>query len=98
MDYPVKGTRTYLSIIPTVTEPFCGHCARMRLTAEGRLRPCLHDEMEVDLANALRGGASDTALRAIFRQAAAIKPAGRGGFGPAYKPAQTARPMICIGG
>ena len=98
VDYPVQGTQTCISIIPAVTEPFCEHCTRMRLTAEGCLRPCLHDEVEVDLARALRGGASDAVMRGIFRQAAAAKPAGRGGFDPDYQPAQTARPMICIGG
>jgi len=98
LDYPVQGTQTCLSVIPCVTEPFCEHCTRMRITAEGRLRPCLHDEVEVDLASALRGGASDTVLRGVFQHAAAAKTAGGHGFDPAYQPAETARPMICIGG
>jgi cyclic pyranopterin phosphate synthase len=98
VDYPVQGTKTCLSVIPCVTEPFCAHCTRMRLTAEGRLRPCLHDEMEVDLVRALRSGASDEMLRQVFQQAAAAKPAGRHGFGPTYRPADATRPMMGIGG
>jgi len=99
MDYPVLGTQVCIGVIACVTEPFCGHCTRMRLTAEGRLRPCLHAEIGVELVSALRSGASDVVLRRAFQQAAAIKPAGRGGFEPGQPPRGAATtPMIAIGG
>ncbi len=49
-------------VIASVTEPFCGSCDRMRLTADGQLRNCLFSLDHVDLRVLLRGGASDSEI------------------------------------
>ena len=51
-----------IGVIPTVTEPFCGACNRIRLTADGKLRHCLFAVRETDLKTPLRSGASDEEL------------------------------------
>ena len=48
-----------IGVIPTVTEPFCATCNRIRLTADGKLRNCLFSMEEVDLKTPMRAGASD---------------------------------------
>jgi GTP 3',8-cyclase len=58
-----------LGFISPVTEPFCGDCNRIRLTAEGGLRTCLFSMNETDLRGPLRAGASDDELEAIVRAA-----------------------------
>jgi cyclic pyranopterin phosphate synthase len=100
VDYPVAGANVPVGVIACVTEPFCRHCSRMRLTAEGALRPCLHSHVELDVAERLRAGASDNELRALFRAAAAAKPSGRQEFHAStlVQGGVAARPMIRIGG
>jgi cyclic pyranopterin phosphate synthase len=51
-----------IGVIPTVTEPFCATCNRIRLTADGKLRNCLFSMDEVELKQPLRAGASDEEL------------------------------------
>jgi len=58
-----------IGFISPVTEPFCGDCNRIRLTAEGELRTCLFSMTETDLREPLRTGASDADLEAIIRDA-----------------------------
>jgi cyclic pyranopterin phosphate synthase len=55
-----------IGIIPTVTEPFCTSCNRIRLTADGKLRHCLFAVEETDLKTPMRAGASDEALAWLF--------------------------------
>ena len=54
--------RGEVGIIAPVSEPFCGHCNRIRLTADGKIRTCLFSVNEHDLRSRLRNGASDQAL------------------------------------
>jgi GTP 3',8-cyclase len=61
--------RGELGFISPVTEPFCGDCNRIRMTAEGFLRTCLFSMRETDLRTPLREGASDDELEAIIRDA-----------------------------
>jgi GTP 3',8-cyclase len=61
----VDGEGT-LGIIPTVTEPFCATCNRIRLTADGKLRHCLFAVEETDLKTPMRAGASDEELAWLF--------------------------------
>jgi len=63
-----------IGVIPAVSEHFCGECNRMRITADGRIRPCLFSTEEIDLRSALRRRASDAELEAIMRNAACAKP------------------------
>jgi GTP 3',8-cyclase len=58
-----------IGFINPVSEPFCGDCDRIRLTADGRLRTCLFSLNETDLRGPLRAGASDDDLEAIVRAA-----------------------------
>jgi cyclic pyranopterin phosphate synthase len=48
-----------IGLIAPVTQPFCGHCSRIRLTADGKLRTCLFSKEDHDLKGLLRGGAGD---------------------------------------
>lgn len=66
-----KGT---LGFISPISEYFCSNCNRLRLTADGRLRPCLLAEHEIDLRAPLRKGASQKELEALIREAIAAKP------------------------
>jgi cyclic pyranopterin phosphate synthase len=58
-----------IGFINPVSEPFCGDCNRIRLTADGRLRTCLFSLHETDLRASLRDGASDDALEGVIRDA-----------------------------
>ena len=60
--YRVKGWQGTFAVISTVTEPFCGNCDRLRLTAEGKLRNCLFAREETDLLSALRSGEDVSSL------------------------------------
>ena len=85
-----------IGFISPVTEPFCGDCNRIRLTAEGMLRTCLFSMHETDLRAPLRSGASDAELEQIVRDAVWRKElkhhVGEPGF------IQPARSMSRIGG
>jgi GTP 3',8-cyclase len=52
------GAAGEIGIIAPVTEPFCGACSRVRLTADGNIRTCLFSTVEHNLRDMLRGGAS----------------------------------------
>ena len=58
-----------IGFISPVSEPFCGDCNRIRITAEGKLRTCLFSMTETDLRGPLRAGASDDELERIIRAA-----------------------------
>ncbi len=60
--------------IAPISSGYCDRCNRIRLTADGRLRPCLLSEVEIDLRAALRGAATDEEIAALFRQALQSKP------------------------
>jgi GTP 3',8-cyclase len=65
-----------VGVIPSVTEPFCESCDRVRVTAEGRLRTCLFALDEVDLRQILRTGGSDGDLAGAIAVAVKGKWAG----------------------
>jgi cyclic pyranopterin phosphate synthase len=58
-----------IGFINPVSEPFCGDCDRIRITAEGKLRTCLFSLHEYDLRSALRDGSTDAELRQMIRDA-----------------------------
>jgi cyclic pyranopterin phosphate synthase len=58
-----------IGFINPVSEPFCGDCNRIRLTADGRLRTCLFSINETDLRGPIRAGADDHELELIIRRA-----------------------------
>jgi GTP 3',8-cyclase len=85
-----------VGIIASVTQPFCGACDRLRLTADGQLRNCLFAMDESDLRTALRDGASDDELMAQMVACVSVKKAGHGIDDPTF--VQPPRPMSAIGG
>ena len=85
-----------LGFISPVSEPFCGDCNRIRLTADGRLRTCLFSVEETDLRGPLRAGASDAELEAIVRDAVWRKELKHRVNEPGFVPPQ--RSMSQIGG
>jgi cyclic pyranopterin phosphate synthase len=62
-----------VGFINPVSEPFCGSCNRIRLTADGQLRTCLFSIEEWDLRQPLRAGASDAELADVFATAVSHK-------------------------
>jgi cyclic pyranopterin phosphate synthase len=67
--YRFADGRGAIGFINPVSEPFCGDCNRIRLTADGRLRTCLFSLNETDLRTPLRAGADDAELEQIVRDA-----------------------------
>lgn len=55
-----------VGVITSVTQPFCGTCTRLRLSAEGKIYTCLFAADGVDLREAMRAGASDEALTSLL--------------------------------
>ena len=87
-----------IGFINPVTEPFCGDCDRIRLTADGMIRNCLFARRETDLRSILRGGGTDEEIADALRADVAGKE--RGGcldLGDYYRD-RLARKMWQIGG
>ena len=88
--------RGEIGIIAPVSEPFCGHCNRIRLTADGKIRTCLFSVAEHDLRSQLRGGLSDEALAEWLKRVVLEKEARHHIGEPDFVPPP--RSMSCIGG
>jgi cyclic pyranopterin phosphate synthase len=85
-----------IGFINPVSEPFCGDCDRIRLTADGRLRTCLFSLNETDLRTPLRAGATDDDLEQVIRDAIWRKELKHRVNEPGF--VQPARTMSAIGG
>ncbi|HEY1733009.1 MAG TPA: GTP 3',8-cyclase MoaA [Acidimicrobiales bacterium] len=85
-----------IGVVSSVTEPFCGTCDRLRLTADGAVRNCLFSDDEVSIRDLLRSGATDEHLAAALRRATWRKLAGHGINDPGFL--QPVRSMSTIGG
>jgi cyclic pyranopterin phosphate synthase len=85
-----------IGFINPVSEPFCGDCDRVRLTADGKLRTCLFSLNETDLRTPLRAGATDAELERIVRGAVWRKELKHHVNEPGF--IQPARTMSAIGG
>ena len=72
--YRLNGFRGTVGFISPMSEPFCSTCDKLRMTADGRLRSCLHSSRAVDLRKAIMNGASDEGLATIIREAVMLKP------------------------
>jgi cyclic pyranopterin phosphate synthase len=93
--YLLKQTGTLVGFIGALTNlHFCEKCNKMRLTADGKIRPCLGDHGEIDLRSTLRATDSDDAVRKLFQEALSLKPLEHH-FREQYRPL---RPMTAIGG
>ncbi len=96
-DFAIDGYNTSVSFITSMTESFCSTCNRLRLTADGSIKPCLFDPKEISLRDLLRSGASTDAIEKTIFDALKLKP-------EAHDPAEELaadhknRSMIQIGG
>jgi cyclic pyranopterin phosphate synthase len=90
------GTPGEIGLIAPVTQPFCGHCSRIRLTADGKLRTCLFSKDDHDLRALLREGASDEDLVIYIRSVVHEKEQGHRINEPDFIP--PSRTMVFIGG
>jgi cyclic pyranopterin phosphate synthase len=75
-NFVAPGARGVIGFISPVTEPYCGTCNRMRLTAEGRFHLCLLNDDELDVRTAIRNGGGVAAVAEILERAVRHKPTG----------------------
>ena len=74
-NYQLPGASGVIGFISPITKHFCSSCRRLRLTADGKIRPCLLSDTEIDVKSPLRGGCSDDELERLLRLALQVKPA-----------------------
>ncbi len=91
--FRVPGWQGAIGFINPVSEPFCGACSRMRLTSDGRLRPCLMTDREIDIREALNHESPVEAITEMFLVAAHRKV--KSGI---VTPVDRPRTMVAIGG
>ncbi len=72
--FRLPNARGTIGFITPVSEHFCFNCNRLRLTADGKLCPCLLSDYEVDLKEPLRGGVAAEGLKKLIEEAVANKP------------------------
>jgi len=97
--YEWDGAPGSVSFVSSMTEPFCGGCNRIRLTADGSLKVCLFGGSEVSLRDAMRAGASDDEILDLARTALSKKHAKHAGLASPYDISLSRnRPMTTIGG
>ncbi|HXW63366.1 MAG TPA: GTP 3',8-cyclase MoaA [Candidatus Acidoferrales bacterium] len=94
--YRFADGRGEIGLISPVSEPFCGHCSRLRLTADGKLRTCLFSKEDHDLRSLLRGGASDREIGDEIVAIVSQKERGHRINEPGFIP--PSRTMVAIGG
>ena len=93
--YQIAGRAQRIGFIGALTNfHFCETCNKLRLTCDGKLRPCLGSALEFDIMTPLRAGASDDELRQLFLDVVERKPA-QHDFRENYQPG---RKMVAIGG
>jgi cyclic pyranopterin phosphate synthase len=85
-----------IGIIAPVSHPFCGHCSRIRITSDGKIRTCLFSVRDHDLHAQMRRGASDSELEDYIRGVVQQKEARHHIGEPDFVPAS--RTMVHIGG
>src|SRR4051812_21221466 len=71
-----EGGKGVVGFISPISEPYCGACNRMRLTADGKFHLCLLNDDELDVKKALRSGGGVAAVAGILARAVALKPTG----------------------
>ncbi|MDD3719315.1 MAG: GTP 3',8-cyclase MoaA [Actinomycetota bacterium] len=91
--YSLREARGTLGFISPVSSHFCPECNRLRLTADGKMKPCLFSREEDDVREILRGSSSDEPVLKAIRLSLAKKPRDHGGF-----PESPGRSMSQIGG
>ena len=74
--YAFEDGKGEIGFISSVSEPFCSHCNRVRITSDGKLRTCLFSLNETDLRSLVRGSATDEDMKHVIREAISHKEAG----------------------
>ena len=74
--YRLAGALGTIGFIGPFSDHFCGRCNRLRLTADGKLRPCLLSDREIDIRPVLRKGAGTAEIQGWLMKAVAAKPVG----------------------
>jgi cyclic pyranopterin phosphate synthase len=93
--YKIGGRNQRVGFIGAMTNlHFCESCNKLRLTCDGKLRPCLGSYLEFDIMKVMRAGASDAELRQFFLDVVERKPE-QHDFRESYQPG---RMMVAIGG
>jgi len=87
-----------VGVISSITEPFCSDCDRIRLSADGKIVPCLFDKSGFDLRPLLRNGASDEAILQFMRDSVLKKAPGVETLLKQFSRLEHVRPMHTIGG
>ena len=85
-----------IGIIAPVSHPFCGHCSRIRITSDGKIRTCLFSVWDHDLHELMQRGASDDELAGFIRDVVGKKEERHHIGEPDFVPAS--RTMVHIGG
>lgn len=91
--YRLPGARGRVGLINPISSHFCRGCNRLRLTADGMLKPCLHSGTEISVR-----GLEGAKLEAAVQKAISLKPANRGDELSAARPSAAGRNMNQIGG
>ena len=78
VDYQFADGIGRMGFIDPVTQPFCGNCNRLRITAEGKIRNCLFSTEEWDVRELLRGGRGDDQIAETVRRSVHAKKLGHG--------------------
>lgn len=95
-NYALGEGAASVGVITTISNPFCGACSRIRLTADGRIRTCLFSVEEHDVRSLLRSGADDVAIQAFIVGTVNRKEPGHRINEPGFRPPP--RTMSYIGG
>lgn len=74
--YRLPGAKGILGFISPLSNHFCGSCNRLRLTADGKIRPCLFSDTEIDIKTPIRSGCDDVELSRLISVALSVKPGG----------------------
>jgi GTP 3',8-cyclase len=93
--YQFPGAKGTIGFITAMSEHFCFSCNRLRLTADGKLRPCLMSEAMIDLREPIRSRISNEQLKELIQQAVEAKPKEHH-LGEGVKPND--RPFCQVGG
>jgi cyclic pyranopterin phosphate synthase len=94
--YRLPGAQGMIGFINPISGHFCATCNRLRLTADGKLRPCLFADKEIDVMHPLRSTGTDEELKVLLHEALSAKPKGHTLMEPTFR--KCTREMVAIGG
>jgi cyclic pyranopterin phosphate synthase len=93
-EFKFEGAPGTFGVITPVSEPFCARCSRLRLTADGKVHPCLLTDLDVPVKAAIRSEDPIPAIHEVLRRVGRVKPAA----GQALPEEARRRTMSQIGG